>query len=195
MTRSVFFLAGLLALNTGCLTVRMAEPKQQRQIAALAEKLSALAPSVNSAEAQTTADAAVRYPLQLARDWHATPPAVINNMFINAGLHPRGLCYQWADSLTAKLLTLNLQSLELHRGVAHLGTGREHSCVVLTAPGQHFTNGIALDAWRHCGRLNFSTVHADKYPWREVDLIPSYREELRAMAEKLETDSARRLQH
>ena len=174
------------------MTVHVSEKKQQQEISALSKKLSALSPQVNPDEAQKTAEASVRYPLQLAQAWHATWPAVINNMFINAGLHPRGLCYQWADALTAKLMTLHLQTLALHRGVAHLGTGREHSCVVLTAPGQNFTNGIALDAWRHCGHLHFSTVPQDSFPWKEVDLIPPYREELRTMAEKLERDTDRR---
>ena len=180
-----------LALTTGCLTVRVPEPKQQSEIVALTEKLSGLSAQVNSAEAQRVAVAAVRYPLQLAREWRATPPAVINNVLINSGIHSRGLCYQWADSLTAKLLTLHLQTLEIHRGVAHLGTKHEHSSVVLTAPGQAFDEGIALDAWRHCGRLNFSPVRTDKYPWKEVALIPSYQEELRDQAAKLEANPGR----
>ena len=178
-----------LLLTGGCLTARVPEAKPQTEIAALAKSLSSLSAQVDPAEAQRAADAAVRYPLKLARDWHATPPAVINNVLINAGLHSRGLCFQWADDLTAKLMTLHLQTLELHRGVAHLGTKHEHSCVVLTAPGQAFTNGIALDAWRHCGRLNWSPVQTDHYPWKEVELIPSYREELRAAAEKLAAES------
>jgi hypothetical protein len=178
-----------LAFTAGCMTVRVPEAKQEKEIAALAGKLSGLSPQVNPAEAQRAAEAAVRYPLQLAREWHATRPAVINNVLINSGIHSRGLCYQWADALTVKLLTLHLQTLEMHRGVAHLGTKHEHSSVVLTAPGQNFTNGIALDAWRHCGRLNFSPVLTDNFPWKEVELIPSYREELGTAAEKLEANS------
>ena len=179
----------LFAFVTGCMTVRVPEPKQQAEIFALAEKLASLSTQVKPGDAQCAATAAVRYPLQLAHEYHATPPAVINNVLINAGIHPRGLCFQWADDLTVKLMTLNLQTLELHRGVAHLGTRHEHSCVVLTAPSQNFTNGIALDAWRHSGRLNWSPVLTDKYPWKEVELIPSYREELRAAAEKLAAKS------
>jgi hypothetical protein len=175
----------LLALTTGCTTVYVPEANQRAEITALATKLCQLAPAVDAAEATNAAEAAVRYPLQLARQYHATPPAIINNMFINAGLHPRGLCFQWADDLTVKLMTLHLRTLELHRGVAQLGTRREHSCVVLTAPGQNFTNGIALDAWRYCGRLNWSPVPTDDYAWKEVYLIPSYQEELQAAERKL----------
>ena len=179
------FLLLACAFVSGCTTVRVPEAKQQQEVAALTENLRSLSPAVTRTDAAQAADAAVRYPLQLALAYHATPPAVMNNMLINAGIHPRGLCFQWADDLTVKLMTLHLRTLELHRGVARLGTSHEHSCVVLTAPGQNFTNGIALDAWRDCGRLHWSPVPADHYAWQEVDLMPGYQTELQAAAEKL----------
>ncbi len=175
----------LLAFAVGCTTVRVPEARQKSEVIALAEKFRSLSPQVDSAEAERTADAAIRYPLQLARQYHATRPAVVNNVLINAGIHERGLCFQWADDLTAKLMTLHLRTLELHRGVAKLGTKHEHSCVVVTASGRNFTNGLALDAWRYAGRLHWSSVLTDEYAWQEVDLIPSYQAELRAAAEKL----------
>ena len=185
----ILLAATLLFFTAGCTTVHVSEARQKSETAALAEKLCRLSPEVDLTEAGTAAETAVRYPLKLAREYHATPPAVINNVFINAGLHSRGLCYQWADDLTAKLMTLHLRTLELHRGVAHLGTKHEHSCVVLTAPGQAFTNGIALDAWRYSGRLNWSPVTTDKFVWQEVELTPAYQAELKAAAEKLEAPS------
>ena len=116
----------------------------------------------------------MRYPLQLAIEWHAIRPAWYNNTLINAGIHPRGLSYQWADDLTMKSHdAASAQTLELHRGVAHLGKPREHSCVVVTtAPGQNFTNGIALDAWHYAGKLHWAIEPQDDYPWKEVNLIP-----------------------
>lgn len=178
-----------MALLGGCATAKVSDAKQNLEIAALAKKITALSPQVNVVEAMRVADTAVRYPLLLAADWRVTPPATFNNMLVNTGLHARGLCYQWADALTVKLLTLHLQTLEIHRGVAKLDTQREHSCVVLTAPGHNFTNGIALDAWRHCGKINFSPVTADKYAWQDVELIPGYADELKAAAEKMEANS------
>ncbi len=186
MLRSCAFIIFALALVSGCATVRVPEAKQEAEIAALAEQLRDLSPSVNTNEAARAAEAAVRYPLQLAQTYHATPPAVINNVFINAGIHSRGLCFQWADDLTVKLMTLHLRTLELHRGVARLGTRHEHSCVVLMAADQAFTNGLALDAWRDCGRLHWSPVPRDKFAWQEAELLPAYQEELRAAAAKLE---------
>ena len=176
----------LAMLGTGCTTVRVPEARQQSEAAALTGSLRRLSLQVDAAEAERTADVAIRYPLELAQQYHATRPAVVNNVLINAGIHERGLCFQWADDLTAKLMTLHLRTLELHRGVARLGTKHEHSCVVVTATGQNFTNGIALDAWRYGGKLNWSPVLADKYAWQKVELIPSYQQALKAAAEKLE---------
>jgi hypothetical protein len=189
MLRSGIFFIFALALLAGCTTVQEPEAKQEYESAALAEKLRGLSPSVNPGEAARAADAAVRYPLQLAREYRATLPPLMNNILINTGIHPRGLCFQWADDLTVKLMTLHLRTLELHRGVAWIGTAHEHSCVVLTAPGQSFNSGIALDAWRYRGRLHWMPVTLDECPWIEVQLIPSYQDDLRAAAEKLEAQS------
>ena len=170
-----------LSLLAGCATA----PANKTDRIALAQNLRELAPTVAPAEAELAADTAFDYPLQLAGEYHVMPPAIFNNVLINLGLHSRGRCFEWADDLTVKLMTLHLRTLELHRGVARLGTKHEHSCVVLTAPGQPFTNGIALDAWRHCGRLAWSPVRQDKYPWEEADLIPAYKIELERAAAKL----------
>jgi hypothetical protein len=87
-------------------------------------------------------------------------------------MRKRGLCFQWADDLSAKLQSLQLRTLQLHRGVARLETRREHSSVVLTPSGQPFDQGIVLDAWRHSGRLYWGGVKQDRYPWIEVQVIP-----------------------
>jgi hypothetical protein len=81
------------------------------------------------------------------------------------------LCFQWADDLSAKLQSLQLHTLQLHRGVARLETRREHSSGVLTASGQPFDEGIVLDAWHHSGRLYWGGVKQDRYPWIEVEVI------------------------
>jgi hypothetical protein len=98
-------------------------------------------------------------------------PAIWHNVLVNSGVRKRGLCYQWSDDLSAKLDSLHLNNLQVRRGVARLETRREHSSVVLTAPGQAFDQGIVLDAWRHSGRLYWGPVKADKYPWIEVEVV------------------------
>lgn len=187
-------LAGLLFLSLalcGCATPKFTEERQQSQVARLARQLASLSPTVNPSEARQVAAAAVSYPLQLARDWRVTPPAGFNNFLINCHWHQHGLCYQWADALTIKLMALQPETLEIRRGVARRGTYREHSCVVLTARGQDFNCGIVLDAWRHCGDLYFGTVTGDKYPWLEVGLTADYRQWLESAAQKMRTAAAR----
>jgi hypothetical protein len=108
-----------------------------------------------------TAQTAHSYSLELARRYRVVRPAIFHNVLVNLGVRQRGLCFQWADDLTVKLQSLGLQTLQLHRGVARLDTRREHSSVVLTAPGQAFDEGVVLDAWRHSGRLFWGDVKQD----------------------------------
>jgi hypothetical protein len=137
---------------------------------ALGDRLEHLGPGVMSQEAQTASKTAHAGALQLADEYRVIHPAILHNILVNLGWRKRGLCYQWADDLTARLEVLKLQTLKLHRGAARLGSRREHSAVVLTAVDQPFEQGIVLDAWRHGGRLFWSAVKADKYPWQEVEV-------------------------
>jgi hypothetical protein len=139
----------------------------------LKEHLKALAPSVREDEAQLVAVCAYEYSRQLGRQYRVVRPAVFHNFLVNLGVKRRGLCYQWAEDLLAQLQTFNLQSLELRWGIARANTSREHNCVVVTAPGQPFERGIVLDAWRRGGRLVWSPVATDRYPWVEGELTPS----------------------
>lgn len=151
----------------GCATSKPA----QVSATALAERLRDLGPKVAPAEAELAAVTAQTYSLDLARQYRVVRPAIFHNVLVNLGVRKRGLCFQWADDLTAKLQSLNLRTLQLHRGVARLDTRREHSSVVLTAPGQEFSEGVVLDAWRHSGRLFWGDVKQDHYPWKEVELV------------------------
>ena len=135
-------------------------------------------------EATLAAETACSYSLELARQYHAVRPAIWGNVLVNFGLRKRGLCYQWADDLSAKLESLHLRTLKVRRGVARLETRREHSSVVLTAPGQAFDRGIVLDAWRHSGRLFWCPVKEDRYPWTEVEVIAAGEPRLSASSDR-----------
>lgn len=160
--------AGLSLLLAGCASPRAAD----NSVVQLAERLQCLGPTVSPGEAALAAETAHSYSLELARDYRVVRPAIVHNVFVNLGLRQRGLCFQWADDLSAKLESLKLQSLQLHRGVARMETRREHSSVVLTASGQPFNQGVVLDAWRHSGRLYWGDLKKDKYPWIEVEVLP-----------------------
>jgi hypothetical protein len=140
-------------------------------VAELAERLEALSPSVNQREAAVAAETAHTRSLELARAYRVVRPAILHNMLVNCGLKERGLCYHWAEDLYAKLYSLNLRTLVLHRGVARPNTLREHNAVVITALGQPFEDGVVLDAWRDCGRLCWPYVQQDKYPWLNLDSL------------------------
>ena len=69
--------------------------------------------------------------------------------------------------LLAQLDELRVTTLELHWAEAYVGSWKEHNCVVVTAKGQPFRDGILLDCWRHSGHLFWSPVATDNYPWIE----------------------------
>jgi len=157
-----------LLLLAGCASTGRHEPGP----ADLATRLRGLDPVVDGQEATLTAETACAYSLELARQYRVVRPAIFHNVLVNLGVKQRGLCYQWADDLSARLATLHLRTLQIRRGGARWGTSREHSSVVLTAPGQAFDQGIVLDAWRHSGHLYWAGVKEDKYPWIEVVVAP-----------------------
>ncbi len=160
-----------VAALTGCATPKPAAASAT----ALTQRLESLDDQVAAGEASLAAQTAVFYSLELAREYRVVRPAIFHNVLVNLGVRQRGLCYQWADDLTARLESLHLHSLQIHRGVARLETRREHSSVVLTAPGQPFDQGVVLDAWRHSGRLYWDDVKQDKYPWVEVEVLTDER--------------------
>ncbi len=143
------------------------------EVRALRLAFTGLAPTVRNEEAERVAGCAYEYPRTLASNYRVVRPALLHNFLVNSGLRQRGLCYEWAEDLLALLQTFNLESLELHWGIARADTAREHNIVVVTARGQPFDQGIALDPWRRSGRLVWSPVIADKYPWVEGQLTNS----------------------
>jgi hypothetical protein len=105
---------------------------------------------------------------QLRRDYGVIggPPS-FHNFLVNLGTRKRGLCFQWAEDLLVELDALKLRTLELHWAEAWAGSWREHNCVVVTAKGQSFRQGIILDCWRHSGHLFWSPLATDHCPWIE----------------------------
>ena len=134
------------------------------------ELLVGLSPEVDDREADMLARAAVFYPMQLASEYQLTWPAIIHNYRVNDGRRPRGLCIHWAEDMILEFAQLRLETIELHWGVANLDKTwpLEHSCVVATAPGQPFEQGVVLDGWRDTGDLYYGPVIGDKYKWQEL---------------------------
>ena len=133
----------------------------------LEQALVALSQTVDRAEARRAAETALRESAVLAEEYQLIRPAVAHNLLVVLGLKDRGLCYHWTADLVKRLQALELKSLQLHWGVAHRGSElREHNCVVITARGQDFFQGIVLDPWRNSGQLFWARITQDNYPWK-----------------------------
>ncbi len=104
---------------------------------------------------------------ELADEYKVVGSPHLQNFLVNVGAKRRGLCFHWTEDLTRRLEALQLRTLDLHWATARGGTWREHNAVVVTARGQPFAEGVVLDAWRAPGRLHWSRVRSDHYPWEK----------------------------
>ena len=127
----------------------------------LADELTSLSPRVNRDEAKLLADCAFATVTKLRREYRMFGTPIFNNFLIYHGLRKRGYCYQWSEDLLIAIDALRLKSLELHWGEYDPNTWRENNCIVVTAKGQPFKQGIMLECWRHLGHLYFGPVASD----------------------------------
>ena len=127
----------------------------------LVGELASLSPRVNRDEAKLLADCAFATVTKLRREYRMFGTPIFNNFLIYHGLRKRGYCYQWSEDLLIAIDALRLKSLELHWGEYDPNTWRENNCIVVTAKGQPFKQGIMLECWRHLGHLYFGLVASD----------------------------------
>jgi hypothetical protein len=156
----------VLAFFCGMLPAQM-DPANISGARLLRDRIAGLSPTVRADEAQLVSDCAYATAEQLRRDYAVVGPPLFHNFLVNVGIRKRGLCFQWAEDLLAPLDALKLTTLYLHWAEARAGSLREHNCVVVTAKGQAFQQGIVLDCWRHSGHLFWAPLTADHYPWKE----------------------------
>lgn len=166
-------LALILLLAAGC-----ASPARKGSVPPggevnLAQAICGLDSSINRDEAAQCAKLALETSIELALEYRAVSPALLQNVLVNSQLRPRGLCFQWADDLDAALAKPGFKTLRIRRAVAFLGKSREHSALVVTALNQPFDQGILLDAWRRSGNLFWCPLRDDNHPWIEVELSPA----------------------
>jgi hypothetical protein len=139
------------------------------KISALRNDLADLNRRANILEAGQVAETAILHANDLADEYDLVRPAVLHNVFVRMGLKDRGLCYHWAEDMMKRLQQLDLNTYELHWGVAYRGSElREHNSVVITARGEPFETGMVLDPWRNSGDLYWALIQKDKYPWVEL---------------------------
>jgi hypothetical protein len=129
---------------------------------ALANKLAALSPRVEGNEAKRLAESAYATVARLRQEYRMFGTPIFNNFLVYHGLRKRGYCYHWMADLLVALDALKLKTLELHWGETYAGTWRENNCLVVTAKGQRFDNGIMLESWSHLGHLRWRAVRSDQ---------------------------------
>jgi hypothetical protein len=137
---------------------------QKRDVAKaekLANDLASLSSRVNREEAKLLADCAFATVTKLRREYRMFGTPIFNNFLIYHGLRKRGYCYQWSEDLLVALDKLKFKSLEIRWGEHDPNTWRENNCIVVTAKGQPFKQGIMLECWRHLGHLYFGPVASD----------------------------------
>ena len=143
-------------------------PADKAQIAALERGILALGDDVDPEEARRAARIAYSYTHKLAQEYQITDPPLIHNMKVNSGLRPRGLCYQWADDIEARLQQEDFRTLDLHRAIANADNPFliDHSTTIISRRGETMFQGIVLDPWRRGGVLFWSPTLADtRYNW------------------------------
>lgn len=171
MQKFKMWLSGLAILVlAGCSTVAPEDlpPVQQADIAELTASLLALGPDIDPEEAARAARIAYNYPRRLAVEYQISDAPLVHNIKVNQGLRPRGLCYQWADDMEARLRQEGFETLDLHRAIANADNAIliEHSTVIASRRGGTMPEGIVLDPWRNGGLLYWSPVLEDeKYRW------------------------------
>lgn len=140
--------------------------EDKEKINSLYKALMKLGPGIDEMEAKEVAFDSVVYPMYLAKQYGLTYPAQYHNVLVNKGERPRGLCYEWADDMTAMVERKNLQTFDIHRGTAFRMTKDEHNTLIVSAKGDPLEKGIILDPWRHSGKLYWAKVLDDKdHPW------------------------------
>lgn len=149
---------------------RILTNQQKRSINGLARALKGLGPNTSQAEANAIAYDAVVYPMILANRYNLVYPPRLQNMLVNGKKRDRGLCWQWADDMTAHMEKKKLKTFDLVRGTANRRLKNEHNSLVVKAKGDSFYKGILLDPWRDSGQLYWTKVTEDddpQYTWHK----------------------------
>ena len=135
--------------------------EDEMSIKGLRDALVALAPDVDSGEAELLSVTAHTMSRSLAREYRMVGNPSYNNYLINIGARQRGYCAHFARDIGTRLKELRFKTLVLHWGAAYAKEADESNCLVVTARNQPFQNGIVLDGWRHAGRLFWCPVKKD----------------------------------
>jgi hypothetical protein len=140
-------------------------PKDLGKAEELANQLASLSRRVDPKEAKLLAEYAYATVGRLRQEYRMFGTPIFNNFLVYHGLRKRGYCFQWTEDLLLALDTLKLKTLELHWGDTYRDTWRENNCLVVTAKGQPFEQGMILECWHHFGHIRSNLVLSDQDPY------------------------------
>lgn len=139
----------------------------RNKIRSLTYDIMQLGPDIDREEASFVAREAVLYPKYLANEYQLTGPPNAHNVLVNTGKRKRGLCYHWAQDMTAHIAkSREYKTLTLQRVVANQGTFVEHNVLTVAAKGKGIEDAYILDGWRNSGELLWMKTGEDPdYHW------------------------------
>lgn len=139
---------------------------QKDSIAGLTKAIMNLGDHVDPKEANSVAYNAVVYPMHLSNKYQLVWPPSLQNIFVNAGVRERGLCFQWTRDMLKHLRSKNYKTVDFTWTISNRATRDEHNSAVVVAKGDSWQQGILLDPWRNSGNLYWNAVQDDpKYKW------------------------------
>lgn len=133
-----------------------------------------MGPSVDTSEAHAAATLAYSETHRLALAYEIEDRPLLHNAKVNAGRKPRGLCWHWAEDLTAHLSAQNYRTLRMHRAIANADNAIiiDHSTAIIVPVGADWRDGIVLDPWRNGGTLFWAPVREDtSYNWEDRETV------------------------
>lgn len=132
--------------------------------------------NINKNEADTLALLVFKNTANLQYKYQPVRPALFNNVLVNSGIKPRGLCWHWVEDLLPILQSEKFNSIAIIWGVSNQGSyWKEHNAILLHGMGKDAADrGVVLDPWRQSGRLYFNYIKDDtSYNWVERVQIPT----------------------
>jgi hypothetical protein len=119
-------------------------------------------------EADAMAKAVIQRIYDLSIEYDVAFSALFHNTLINLGIKKKGFCYHYVNDLRNALKKYSWRHYDLHWGEAWGQRYFENNALVVTAKGDDFKRGIAIDAWRTAGQPFWTPVEGDRYPWKEI---------------------------
>ena len=123
-------------------------------------------------EAETLAGVIVKRIMELQDEYDVALFRGFQNLLVKLGLRKKGFCFHWTQDLLQTIFGKEWSYFDFYWAGAYVHGLREHNVVVIVKKGDSLEKGILMDPWRHGGRLYWTDVARDHYPWK-IRPLPS----------------------